>query len=82
MDKALKKAFKSLPYILVRGKFLIPHPPKCPKFNMRFLKSNPFALIKRSFPHIIDKRILELAESDEKAEKAELFEIFMKHHQK
>lgn len=40
----------SLPYILLKKKYLIPPPPKRLYFPVYFYKSNPYGMLQKHFP--------------------------------
>jgi hypothetical protein len=60
MDKSLKKLYQSFRYIIFKGKYLIPQPPRFPKFNRITLAANPFGMIKKYYPHIINENLIKL----------------------
>lgn len=52
MDRSLKKLYQSLPRIVLKGKFLVPQPPRRRSALISYVK-DPFAKLKQRYPYAI-----------------------------
>lgn len=63
--KEILKAFTSLPYIILRKKYLIPQPPMRPKDRSKLSNHQLYDIMLTDFPHIVDEKVIELKQNNQ-----------------
>ena len=63
--KEILKAFTSLPYIILRKKYLIPQAPMPPKDRSLHTKTPLYDIMLTDFPHLVDEQLISLKQNNQ-----------------
>lgn len=63
----MRRLYQSLPYILLKKKYLVPSPPKRPHFPTLSFKTNPYGMLQKYYPQALDPHVQDMFKAGKNA---------------